>query len=212
MPCSSGCTQLVLCRRGRLTSAQRDSETGRATLWRASEQASQEPSCLLLRGTLGSQSLRIGLSYGERHRLEQGALSWPLGGQLWRPVHARPRARPGWAEAQRGGTGGQGPAVWGGHLALSLDTMSWTAAPPLGWLTGNSGWQRVWAASRLGGRAAWSQQRPFSCTMSCPTLSKEGTSLSGRQAGGLAPPCGHLYSISLPHALSFPIPPPTDIN
>ena len=89
----------------------------------------------------------------------------------------------------------------GAHLALSLDTMSWTA-PQLGWWTGNSGWQRVLAASPMLGGAAWPEQRLV--LTPCPaTLGKERTSLSRRQVGGLAP-CGDLSNRSLPWALVVP--------
>lgn len=73
------------------------------------------------------------------------ALSWSLGGWLWPPTNAGAGDRPGWPEAQKGRVEGQQPRVVGAGLALSLDTMSWTA-PWLGWRTGNSGWQSVQAA------------------------------------------------------------------
>ena len=60
---------------------------------------------------------------------------------------ARPGDRQGWLRPRGVGREviGQGR---GAHLALSLDTMSWTA-PQLGWRTGNSGWQRVLAGSPM---------------------------------------------------------------
>lgn len=90
----------------------------------------------------------------------------------------------------------------GGHLALSLDTMSWTA-PWLGWLTGNSGWQRVWAACRLGGRAAWPEQRTCSYNLSCHLGGGEDQFVweGGRGPGTLWGPQQSLPTL----CLSFPI-------
>ena len=94
----------------------------------------------------------------------------------------------------------------GAHLALSLDTMSWTA-PELGWQTGNGDWQRVRGAGRMAGGGGRGERLGLSKGLvltTCPaTLGKQRTSLSGRQAGGLAP-CGDLSNPSLPCALVAP--------
>lgn len=162
----------------------------------------RNPAGFMGKDTREPVSLDWGRFLGRGHGLEQRA-----------PLLSRARREPGGAEAcQAPGTGkaglrprgvereviGQGR---GAHLALSLDTMSWTA-PQLGWRTGNSGWQRVLAASPMWGGAAWPEQRLVLTT--CPaTLGKEWTSFSRRQVGGLAP-CGDLSNPSLPWTLVAP--------
>lgn len=134
-------------------------------------------------------------------------LSWPLKGQLWPPAYARARDRPGWPEAQKGGVGGHQPRARGplgplsGHNVLDCST-AWQAD------------REQWLVEGLGSRPTWEEQLGLSKGLvltTCPaTLGKESTSLSGRQAGGLA--FQGPQQSSLPLCLTFPVSPAVAIT
>lgn len=157
----------------------------------------------------GDQSLRIGLSSGERAWAGAGATVLASGRAALASFSCQGQDQARLARGPEGPGGRSGATSGGAHLALFLDTMSWTASR-LGRLTGNSGWQRVRAAGQLGGRAAWPKQRTFSYTMSCHLGQGEDQLVWEGDTGP-----GTLWAPqqSLPTlCLSFPIPPPIAIS
>lgn len=158
---------LVLCPRGPLTWAWLDlgTGTGRAKLPGAGKHASQEPSWPGGKGTPGSLS-GLGSSAGERvwfgaagTRPQQGSQRGRRGQGVPGPGTGKAGLRPRGVEQEVIGQGR------GAHLALSLDTMSWTT-PQLGWWTGNSGWQRLLAASPVWG-SSLARAKAGSYNLSC---------------------------------------------
>lgn len=203
-PRGAGRQGLGLSRRGPLTWAWLDvwTRTGRAKLPGAGKHASQDSSWLRRKGTPGSLSLWSGVIFwGAGMVWSSGHPSLAgLAERQEEPRRARPGDRQGWPEAQRGGAGVHRPGARGplgplsGHNVLDCST-AWLADREQ-WLAEGSGRQ-----PNVGG-AAWPERRLVLTT--CPaTLGKERTSLSGRQAGGLAP-CGDLSNPSLPWALMAP--------